>query len=646
MPPVALRFRRFQTRLLLLLLLPLLAVFAAVQQTVDFVALDNARSLILRDLRQSVRGFEGALADRNYILATAGDVLWDDFAFKQAYGTRDAATIQSALNNLLGRLGDADFIAFIDYRSEQLQATTLAALRGHDAAPFATLLAEANAQDRQGEYPEAQGVLVLDGRPYHVALLPFFNPDLASWVALGFEIDQDLVELFRSNVLADVTVLLDDAAAGWRIHASTLPRDLQTALLSDNMALERAASGSMLEIDGSDWVMLATTLDQDSAQIRLLLQRSLTTELAPYAALQRRLLEIFALGLGVLLGALLLASRQVTRPVTALAQGARRIAAGDYAQRVTLTQQDEVGQLATAFNDMAQGLEEKERVRNLLGKVVSPQIANELLSRELELGGEEREVSVLFADLRGFTTLCEGRSPHAILDLLNEYFSAVTAVIEAEGGVVDKYIGDAVMALFGAPLTQPDAPARAVRAALGMQHAVAALNRDFAARGIGALDIGVGIHSDRVVVGNMGSRSRLNYTAIGDGVNLASRLEGLTKFYGVALVASQQTAAQVPGLNWLELDRVRVKGKQDVVRIFEALPPDAPADLLEAASSFRQFLTAWYAGDFAQAGTLLAENTGLARCRPALVALYRERLQRFAQTPPQGWDGVYRFNEK
>lgn len=640
-----LRFRHFQTRLLVFLLLPLLAVLLAVQQTVSRVSRENAYNLILRDLQQTVRNFEGALADRNYILATAGDVLWDDFGFKEAYGTRDAATIDSALHNLLGRLADADFIAFTDYRDDTVLASTLASVTEGAMAPWPSLLETAKARDRRGEYPEADDVLVLGSKPFHLALLPFFNPDLENWVTLGFEIDQDLVEIFRDSVAADISVLLQDQQA-WRIHASTLPDALQASLLQLGNSLDPSASGQLLELQGDTWVTLVANIGQDAGQVRLLLQRSLAAELQPYEALERRLLQIFAVGLVVLLAGLLLVSRQVTRPVKALVAGAQRIAQGDYLQRVELRQEDEVGQLAAAFNAMAQGLAEKERVRILLGKVVSPEIANELLSRDVELGGEEREVTVLFADVRGFTALCEGQSPQGILALLNEYFSAVTAVIEAEGGVVDKYIGDAVMALFGAPLVYSDAPARAVRAALGMQQAMLELNRSFAARGLKPIDIGIGVHSDRVVVGNMGSRTRLNYTAIGDGVNLASRLEGLTKYYGVALVVSAQTAAASPGMHWLELDRVRVKGKQEAVRILEALPSDAPADLVDAAAAFQHFLAVWYAGDFARAELLLTANHGLATARPGLVALYRQRLQQLLAQAPQHWDGIHTFDAK
>ena len=145
---------------------------------------------------------------------------------------------------------------------------------------------------------------------------------------------------------------------------------------------------------------------------------------------------------------------------------------------------------------------------------------------------------MLFVDIRGFTARCEGASPAEVLALLNRYLTRVTEAIEAEGGVVDKYIGDAVMALYGAPLANPDHAARAVRGALGIHAAVALLNTEFAAEGLAPLAIGVGINTAAVVAGNMGSASRMNYTVIGDGVNIASRVEGLCPFYGAGILVS------------------------------------------------------------------------------------------------------------
>lgn len=324
---------------------------------------------------------------------------------------------------------------------------------------------------------------------------------------------------------------------------------------------------------GSDgeYVTLARQISSNDP-VFVVVQRSLVQQLAPFEALRQLLVTIFALGLVVLVLGVLAISRKVTRPLQQLATGARRIEAGDYQQTVDIPLHDEIGELAQAFNGMARGLAEKEKVRNLLGKVVSPEVASELLKGDIELGGEEREVTVLFSDVRGFTALCEGQSPKQILSLLNEYFSAITAVIEANGGVVDKFIGDAVMALFGAPIAQADATERAIRTAFGMEQALANVNANFSTRGLPPIAIGIGINTGKVVAGNMGAPSRLNYTVIGDGVNLASRLEGLTKQFGATIIVSATCVQAAPGFSYRELGVTQVKGRQEPVRIFEPLP--------------------------------------------------------------------------
>jgi adenylate cyclase len=257
-----------------------------------------------------------------------------------------------------------------------------------------------------------------------------------------------------------------------------------------------------------------------------------------------------------------------------LAKGARKIAAGDYQHRVELKQRDELGSLADSFNQMSQGLIERDRVRDLLGKVVSPQIAAELLRKDVVLGGEERQVTVLFSDLRNFTRMSEMLSPQEMLAILNRYFTRMGAIIEKHGGVVDKYIGDALMALFGAPLANPDDADRALKTALEMMEALDDLNREWTKRGLPAIDAGIGINTDVVVAGNMGSETRLNYTVIGDGVNLASRLEDLTKTpeYQTRIIVAGSTLTKArERYRTHRLGEVAVKGKQKSTEIFALL---------------------------------------------------------------------------
>jgi adenylate cyclase len=190
------------------------------------------------------------------------------------------------------------------------------------------------------------------------------------------------------------------------------------------------------------------------------------------------------------------------------------------------------------------------------------------------LGGEEREVTVLFSDVRSFTTMCEALAPQEVLGILNRYFTRMSAIVEAHGGVVDKYVGDAIMALFGAPLANPDDADRAMETALEMCEALDELNTQQQVRGYPAIKVGIGINTDVVIAGNMGSQTRLNYTVIGDGVNLASRLEGLTKTpeYATRIIISRRTLAKAKGqYQTRPLGEVAVKGKQKPTEIYALL---------------------------------------------------------------------------
>lgn len=246
--------------------------------------------------------------------------------------------------------------------------------------------------------------------------------------------------------------------------------------------------------------------------------------LGPFESIQRAALlaGLGALGLAVILAILL--SRGFARPVRALVAATERVAAGDYEVRVEAASRDELGTLAGAFNEMTEGLMLKERYRGVLDKVVSRDIADELLKGEILLGGETRRVTTLFADIRGFTAMTEGMEPQRVIALLNEFMERASDAVEAEGGVVDKFVGDELMAVFGAPMSRGSDADRAVRAALGIRRAMEAVNRDRRARGEPPLGVGIGITCGDAVAGNMGSPGRLNYTVLGESVNVASRL--------------------------------------------------------------------------------------------------------------------------
>lgn len=291
----------------------------------------------------------------------------------------------------------------------------------------------------------------------------------------------------------------------------------------------------------------------------------------------------------------------------------------------------------------------RQRLSRIFGQYVPSEIVSELDTggAEVSLEGESREMSVLFSDVRGFTTISEGLDPRELTQLMNEFLTPITAVIHRHRGTIDKYMGDAVMAFWGAPLADADHAGNAVRAALDMVAEMQALRPAFRERGWPALAIGVGIASGEMNVGNMGSRFRAAYTVLGDTVNLGSRLEGLTKKYGVDIIVSTATAALVPELAFRELDRVRVKGKKEPVAILEPLGPrdGLPESQQLAAARFAEVLAHYRARNWDAAETILAELAALGS-RP-LHALYLERIRHFrANPPPADWDGVFTFETK
>ena len=647
------RFKRFQSRLLIFFLVPLLVVLSAVFLIVARANTRIAVELITLDMQKALANFEATISERNETLAIAGDTLSSDFAFKNVYETNDHLTILTALTNLLGRLVNADFLVLVNDQDGTVIADTLQpALIGVEPT-WSNLINSARILDRAGEYPEAADVVIVNGHPYHLTVLPFFNPELVAWLGLGFELNQTFTENFKKTISADVSVLFKDTDQLWHINGSTMPDSTQGDLQSQFNNIPNQGLDSLLTLDNADYVTMAKPISQDLRTVEIVLQRSLKEQLAPYEELQGVLFTIFALGLAILAAGIVFISRTVTHPLLLLAQGARRIRDGDYQQQVIIAHQDEFGELAQSFNGMVKGLIEKEKVRDLLGKVVSPQIANELLSKNLELGGEEIELTVLFCDMRDFTTLCEGKTPQQILQLLNEYFSAISGVIESNGGVVDKYIGDAVMALFGAPVSYADAPSRAIRTALTIYKVLDEVNTSFSSRGLSTVTIGVGINTDTVVVGNVGSSTRLNYTALGDGVNLASRLEELTKRYGVNIIVSEFTRNKASEFLYQELDMVRVKGKSVPVRIFSPLmfTTEATLGLLTTLDDYHAFIRVYQAGNFITAQQLLDVYT--TRCQltgftpnHTIINLYRDRLHKLQADVPVDWDGVHTFTHK
>jgi adenylate cyclase len=261
--------------------------------------------------------------------------------------------------------------------------------------------------------------------------------------------------------------------------------------------------------------------------------------------------------------------------------------------------------------------------------------------------GQSREMTVLFSDIRGFTNFSEKLPPTELAEVLNAYLSTMTRIVQQQRGTIDKYIGDAIMAFWNAPVDLGDHAVRAVQTALEMQAALPQLNRDFAARGWPEVKIGIGVNSGRMSVGNMGSEFRMSYTVMGDAVNLGSRLEGITKQYGVGILATQTTVDADPVHAFMKIDDVRVKGKETPVAIYEPLGAKDGLDdsLRQTATEFEAAYAAYQKQDWdAAEATLRALN---ARAPRPLYDIYLERIAHFRETPPPtDWDGVFVYTTK
>lgn len=269
----------------------------------------------------------------------------------------------------------------------------------------------------------------------------------------------------------------------------------------------------------------------------------------------------------------------------------------------------------------------------------------------VSLAGEKKQLSVLFCDIRGFTTISEQMSAQQLKLWLNQYFNALTRAIQQHDGTIDKYVGDMVMAFWGAPLAEPAHASKALMAAFAMLRALEPLNLSFQAAGQPVVRIGIGINSGEMNVGDMGSDFRRSYTVIGDAVNLGSRLEGLTKFYGVPLLVSEFTKAEAPEFQYLLVDNVRVKGKQIPIRIYLPLPADLTPVQRSQCQLLQQALDAYFARDFS-AAQLQLQDLHLQTGQPEdsyqsldltpLINLYLQRISAFHQEPPlPDWDGSH-----
>jgi adenylate cyclase len=305
------------------------------------------------------------------------------------------------------------------------------------------------------------------------------------------------------------------------------------------------------------------------------------------------------------------------------------------------------GGVSLALSYLGEG-RQRRRLRKSFAHYLGEEMIDQLLRNPamLALGGERRELSVLFSDIRGFTTLSERLTPLQLVAFLNTYLTPMTRAVLGTGGFLDKYIGDAVMAVFGAPVPSRRHASQALECALRMHLELEKLQPRLQAEGV-ELKIGVGVNTGEMVAGNMGAEERFDYTVVGDSVNLASRLEGLTKGYGVfCLVGDAARSAAEPEFRFREIDLVQVKGKHEPVAIHELLsgPQRTVAEYREP-ERFERALAQWRAGELEAAregfAAFAALNPG-----DRVAPLYLERIADLNGVVPSGWNGVFVHTSK
>jgi adenylate cyclase len=292
----------------------------------------------------------------------------------------------------------------------------------------------------------------------------------------------------------------------------------------------------------------------------------------------------------------------------------------------------------------------KKKITGFFGQYVPPEIAEEM-SESMDLSVFEpssKECTILFTDVRGFTTISEGLEPRALSDLMNNFLTPLTRVIYSHRGTIDKYMGDCIMAFWGAPVPNQNHAHTAVIAALAMHNKLKELQAEFKAKNWPEIKIGIGLNTGRVSVGNMGSELRLAYTVMGDAVNLASRLEGITKEYGADIIVGENTVAAAPDIIFRELDRVRVKGKEQAVSIFQPIGPKSEIgeDTIKRLKVFETALQSYRRQEWDVAEAQLKH---LHETSPdnRLYQLFLERVPvlREKNLGPD-WDGAFTFESK
>ncbi|WP_200941143.1 adenylate/guanylate cyclase domain-containing protein [Afipia sp. Root123D2] len=485
--------------------------------------------------------------------------------------------------------------------------------------------------------------------------------------AKGIEVGQeaDAARKLINEIIDDVTTVSDDAILA-RIDSriESVNKDTRRYLDEENERLFRIFESRDFEAMRTGLVRvdaLRSDLNQKIDAIRSDMLREVRADAVVTMRNQQRTIFVSAIvtGLAAILGLVvsILVSTGITRPVRRLLDGTRAVEAGHLDGSISVTTRDEIGQLTGAFNRMVEQLRHNERVRETFGKYIDPRVVEGLINRPAltAADGQRRVMTVLFCDMKGFTSLSEGMTPQGLVKVMNHYLSTISGPIRSHRGIIDKYIGDAVMAYWGPPFTDDGDQARfACLAAIEMIEHIATFRMEIpellGVRQVPSeCDIRIGIATGEVLVGSIGSEFMMSYTVMGDAVNMASRLEAANKVYGSRSLVSKATAiAAGSEIEVREIDRLVLAGHAASQQVFEIMgrKDELSSEQILLRTRYAEGLAAYRARNWDEASIAFdAALKAVPGDGPAMTLA--ARVKSFRSNPPaDGWDGAWRLDHK
>jgi class 3 adenylate cyclase/HAMP domain-containing protein len=494
---------------------------------------------------------------------------------------------------------------------------------------------------------DRRGMISGDGKLMSSVALPL-KESLSDEYALAVMIvvkhidDQWMQDLLGENIKQNTLKVM--FYSGSRIVADNVSPEFGKTIVNN---LDHIAEGEgMLQVAGERYIMQKGSYDSDSGYFYA---TNLDASLLPFKEIQNKILMT---GLAVLMVGLLfsiLFAKRIAMPLRLLLSGTKGVIDDNYDFEIKHTSSDEVGELSKAFNHMIKGLREKKYIQDTFGKYVHPSIVENILSNPDNIlpGGTRSYQSVLFCDVANFTSFSETMAPESLIQLLNEYLGAMTEEISNTHGILDKYIGDAIMAFWGPPFTPGNHSLLACQAALNMQTQLNILRPLWLSKGLPEIRMRVGVATGHMIVGNIGSEKNLEYTCIGDTVNYSSRLEGINKMYGTDIIIDVFTKKNVEhDLLLRELDTIQVKGRAQGAQIFEVMAESKKAspEQTRIKSDYESALALYRNGDFVQAEEAFASLFNTSNDIPSKNM--SERCREYIASPPENWLGIVVMKEK